>query len=115
MTEKIVQLDRSEQSSSIRNYLTVNEYSELKTLCAHPANRGHIVFDQDSAVLERNNVDDSHAAALANVFDICGALIEPFGQKKHVATTFEGRDMEITCRRFSELRLVVLRGKGNQA
>lgn len=115
MNEKIVQLDRTETGNSIRNHLTDSEYSELKALCAHPANVGHIVFDAESEVLERDRVDDAYAATLANVFDICGALTEPFGQKEHIATTFEGRDMEITCRRISDLRLVVLRGKGISA
>lgn len=115
MSKNIVKLETSSDTSVIRSHLTDSEFAELQEVCAHPATVGHILFDPDAEIIDCNNINEDNAAAFANVFDLCADLTEDFGQQEHISTVFEGREMEITCRRLTTARLVVFRGKGMKA
>lgn len=113
MSKNVVKLETTSDTSVIRNHLTDREFAEFEEICSHPHTIGHVLFNPDAEVIASENFDEADAAALANVFDICGDLTESFGQNEHVSTVFEGREKEITCRRLSAARLVYFRGKGN--
>jgi hypothetical protein len=114
MRENVVKLDQSDISLAVRNQLSDHEYEDLKSLCNHPKTVGHVLLDTNSEVVDCTNIDEGQIAAFANVFDICDALTGEFGQESHVSTVFESRDVEITCRRYAEVRAVVMQAKGNR-
>jgi len=114
MTKNIVKLETNDSNATMRGLLSDAEYDEVKELRAHPATISHVLLSTELEVLDSENVDETNAAALANVFEICGTLTDEIGQKQHVATVFEGRDMEITCKCLENARLVLFRAKGNR-
>lgn len=111
MGQNIVELQPTGESGVGTELLTSAEVEEIKELLSHPANIGHILFDPDAEVLDSSNVDEGNAPVLANAFDLCECLAVDLGQRHHISATFEGRDLEITCRRLSSSRLVVFRSK----
>lgn len=112
MGENVVKLDRFSETSHAAGHMTDTEFVDFQKIASHPATVGYILFDPDAEVLASAHVSEANAAAFANVFDLCDRLTEGLGQKEHRSTVFEGREMEITCRRLEAARLVVLRGKG---
>lgn len=92
--------------------MTEAEFAEFHKVAGHPATVGYILFDPDAEIIASEHITEANAAAFANVFDLCDSLTKDVGQKKHLSTVFEGREMEITCRRLETARLVVFRGKG---
>ena len=112
MTASIVKLDGPDWTAVARQHLTDEEYKLFSEDCSHPATVGHILFNDDAQTLTSHNVDETQTAVFANVFDICSGLTEELGQKSHQSAVFESRKMEITCRRLSKTRYVLLRAKG---
>jgi len=112
MNEKVVKLGSSADTIKGLESLTETELAEVKALHSHPSTVGYIVFDADAEVIYSENVDDMSAPVFANVFDMCEGLGESLGQTGHRSTVFESKSMEITCRRFEDVRVVVVQGKG---
>lgn len=115
MGENVVKLETVNETSTLSKHMTEAEYNDFQKLAAHPATVGYILFDPSAEIIGSQNISENNAAAFANVFDICDDLTERVGQKTHVSTVFEGREMEITCRRLDAARLVVFRGKNRKA
>jgi hypothetical protein len=115
MAENVVKLGNDDPLSPARERLSDADFTDFSKLKAHPAVIGHAVFDDKADVIVAENIDEGFIATFANAFDICGELTDEVGQKAHVGTVFESRKMEITCRRYGDLRAIVVQGKGGKA
>lgn len=111
MGENVVKLGTFNETSEIAGHMTEAEFADFHKVAGHPATVGYILFDPDAEILACDRISETNAAAFANVFDICDSLTEQVGQREHLSTVFEGREMEITCRRLEAARLVVFRRK----
>lgn len=112
MGENVVKLGADSPFAAVQEHMSDEDFGEFTKLASHHAVIGHVVFDDRADVIASENVDEAYVAAFANAFDICDALTEEVGQKTHVGTLFESRKLEITCRRYGEMRAVILQGKG---
>jgi len=112
MANKVVKLSADSKFEVLREHMNEDEFVEFSKLCSHHTTIGHVVFNEHAETIVAENVDEGYVAAFANVFDICDALTEELDQTTHAGTLFESRKMEISCRRYSNARAVILQGKG---
>jgi predicted regulator of Ras-like GTPase activity (Roadblock/LC7/MglB family) len=92
-------------------YLTEDERHKMKTLTSLPGTSGFIMFDKTAEVIASDNVADISAAVFANIFDAAESLGAHMGQSVHHSVTFENKQQEIICHRWTRANLVVVRGK----
>lgn len=93
------------------SYLTEEELAQMNVLLAFPNTSGFIMFDKNAEVIASDNIAEISAAVFANIFDAAWVLGEQMGQTDHRSITFENKQQEIVCHRWSQTNIVFVRSK----